>query len=613
MDAIDLQSSTHLLGISLFSCLAIVVTIYLLTPDYEAAVLYRVPVPEQCTSGWKGEELEKPGLKLPGSTAIQCYNPANGRILGIVNPVTQDGIDRAVQRAAEAQVEWKKTTWSQRRKWLRTLKRHILDNQTTIVTAACLDSGKTRVDAYFGELLVTLEKIEWTLKHGEKSLRPERRPTNLLMCYKANEVHWEPLGVVAAAVSWNYPFHNLLSPIISSLFAGNSIILKPSERTAWSSSYFVSIARASLVACGHSPQLIQSCVCWPSTAPYLVSHPGISHLTFIGSRAVAHEVSRAATASLVPLCLELGGKDPSIILDDVADSETELNRVVAILMRGVFQAAGQNCIGIERIIAQGRVYPRLLEKLEPLVRGLRAGDPLDMSPHSHPTDIGACVSDANFPMLESLISEAVAQGARLLVGGKRFNNLQSPKGHYFQPTLIVDVTPTMQIAQTELFAPVMLLMRAASTPIDDAISIANSAPFGLGSSVYGRNKRDLEKVTRDVKAGMVAVNDFAAYYAVQLPFGGVGGSGYGRFAGREGLRNVCNAKAVCRDRWVGIKTTIPGPLTIPFGGLKNRGREGKDIKKAERRAEETVRGVIELGYGDGVWQKAGGLRRILGF
>lgn len=112
------------------------------------------------------------------------------------------GIDRAVARATEVQIDWAKTSWSQRRRWLKTLRRFIFDNQATIVRAACLDSGKTPVDAYLGEILVTLEKIEWTLKHGERALKPESRPTNLLMFYKANEVRWEPMGVVAASVSW---------------------------------------------------------------------------------------------------------------------------------------------------------------------------------------------------------------------------------------------------------------------------------------------------------------------------------------------------------------------------------------------------------------------------
>ncbi|KAL8714964.1 MAG: hypothetical protein Q9225_006472 [Loekoesia sp. 1 TL-2023] len=263
-----------------------------LRQDEEAPIGYAVPVPEQAKPGWTGKTLEEPSIKTPGSSAIQCYNPATGQLLGYVNPATPDGIDRAVAKAAEAQKAWAKTTFKQRRRVLRTMLKFILDHQEDIATVACLDSGKTKVDAMLGEILVTIEKLKWTIQHGEKALRPEKRPTNFLMMYKHNEMRWEPLGVLAACVSWNYPFHNALSPIISALFTGSALLLKPSEQTAFSSSYFISIARNALSACSHSPNLIQSLVCWPQTANHLTSHPGISHITFIGSRSVAHTAAK---------------------------------------------------------------------------------------------------------------------------------------------------------------------------------------------------------------------------------------------------------------------------------------------------------------------------------
>ncbi|SLM40490.1 aldh-like protein [Lasallia pustulata] len=203
LDKFSPQLSPVTLGVALIAFVSSFWFLQLvLGNDAEAAVDYTVPIPEQCKPGWKGEELEDPQIKLPGSSAIQCYCPANGRLLGRVNPTTADGIDRAIAKAKEAQVEWAKTTFSQRRKVLQTMLKYILDNQETIARAACLDSGKTMVDASFGEILVTVEKLKWTILHGEKALRPEKRPTNFLMFYKANEVRYEPLGVVAACVSW---------------------------------------------------------------------------------------------------------------------------------------------------------------------------------------------------------------------------------------------------------------------------------------------------------------------------------------------------------------------------------------------------------------------------
>jgi acyl-CoA reductase-like NAD-dependent aldehyde dehydrogenase len=153
------------------------------------------------------------------------------------------------------------------------------------------------VDATLGEILVTVEKLRWTILHGEKALKPSKRPTNLLMAYKKNHVEYEPLGVVAALVSWNYPFHNLVGPMISAIFSGNGIVVKASENTAWSMSYFSLIFKGALHVCGHNSNLIQTVVTWPQTANYLTSHPSIAHVTFIGSRPVAKLVAASAAKS----------------------------------------------------------------------------------------------------------------------------------------------------------------------------------------------------------------------------------------------------------------------------------------------------------------------------
>ncbi|KAK4959222.1 Meiotic Sister-Chromatid recombination aldehyde dehydrogenase [Elasticomyces elasticus] len=606
MDISDLWTGSRLYSqttvITAFAFLLGAWLVYrLIRSDPEPAIPFTVPTPEQCKPGWQGKILDNRSIKVSGSTAIQCYAPATARSLGLINPVTPDGIDRAISKASKAQLAWARTTFAQRRVVLKSLLTFILDNQEDIVRAACLDSGKTRVDALFGEVLVTVEKLKWTIDHGKKALRADRRPTNLLMFYKKNEVRYEPLGVVAACVSWNYPFHNLLGPIISALFTGNAIVVKNSEQTAWSSAYFASIVRSCLSACGHSPDLVQVMSCWPASAAHLTSHPGISHLTFIGSRPVAHEVAKSAAKSLTPLCVELGGKDAAIVLDDPKGKvvgESEMERVASILMRGVFQSAGQNCVGIERVIAMPQAYDRLLELLQPRIASLRQGD--DLSSDDGTVDVGAMVSGASFSRLESLIDDAVAKGARLLVGGHAYQHPQHPQGHYFTPTLLVDVTPDMRIAHEELFAPLCVLMRASS--VEFALATTNSTPYGLGCSVFGPSstsaaRANLQYIANNVRTGMVAINDFAAYYAVQLPFGGVNGSGYGRFAGEEGLRSLCNVKSVCVDRWPWlIKTTIPGRLDYPMQAI----------------SWPTGRAIVEIGYADGWRRRVTGFKRAAG-
>jgi acyl-CoA reductase-like NAD-dependent aldehyde dehydrogenase len=416
------------------------------------------------------------------------------------------------------------------------------------------------------------------------------------MCYKKNTVRYEPLGVVAACVSWNYPFHNFISPVISALFAGNAIVVKPSEQTCWSAEYFLRIIRGALVACGHSQELVQSVVCLPETADHLTSHPKIKHITFIGSRDVAFKVCASAARSLTPVTVELGGKDPAVVLDD-ARTLRSLEDVCAILMRGTFQSAGQNCIGIERVIAQPKAYARILEIVEPKIRALRLGS-ITLSPDT--VDMGSMISDRGFDRLEKLIQAAVDSGATLHCGGHRYKHPEYPNGHYFQPTLISGVTQDMQIAQTELFAPIFLLMRADT--LTDAVDLANSTSYGLGASVFGHSRNDVEYCVKHIQAGMVAVNDFGAYYACSLPFGGVKGSGYGRFGGEEGLRGLCNIKAVCEDAWwarlLGLQTKIPLQLQYPIGDQEN--------------AWQMCKGVVETGYAISARGRLEGVAKLLG-
>ncbi|KAK2747134.1 Meiotic Sister-Chromatid recombination aldehyde dehydrogenase [Myotisia sp. PD_48] len=590
---------------------------------HEQPVKFDIPLPDELKPGWMGrgwDDLSPDSKKiLEGQMngvwnehKILSYSPADGRLLGDENgikPASRKDIDLAFQRAEEAQSQWCQTDFGERRKVLRTLLKYILEHQDEIATACCLDSGKTMVDASLGDILVTAEKLKWTILHGEKALQTDRRPTNLLMMYKKNTVRYEPLGVVAACVSWNYPFHNLISPVISAIFAGNSIIVKPSEHTAWSSLFLCDMIRRAIVACGHPADIVQTVVCLAKDGDALTSHPLLRHLIFIGSKPVAHEICKSAAKSLVPVTVELGGKDPVVILDDSATVK-DITSIASIVMRGVFQSAGQNCVGAERIIALSKVYDLLLEQIIPRIKALVLGSV--MLEHSlyvngkrqepNTPDVGAQISTRSFDRLEALIAAAVRDGAKLLAGGKRVNHHIYPYGHYFAPTLLAGVTPDMEIAQTELFAPIFLLMRAQS--VNDAISLANSTSYALGASVFGQNREDVEKCVSGIKAGMVAVNDFGTYYAVGLPFGGLKDSGYGRFGGAEGLRNLSNLKAVCMDRFPFIQTKIPAPLDYPIN-------KGPGIKNNGQGAWEFCKGVVETGYQPSLGGKVSGITKIL--
>ncbi|KAK9378199.1 Aldehyde/histidinol dehydrogenase [Kockiozyma suomiensis] len=518
---------------------------------------------------------------------IQCYCPATGAYLGRLKATSKPDVDTAIAKCKTVQeTNWKHTSYDERRRVLSTLLTFLKENQEQVARLACRDSGKTMIDAALGEILVTLEKISWTIKHGESSMKPSKRvgPANLLIRYKDAEVVYEPLGVVLALVSWNYPLHNILNPIISALFTGNGIVIKCSEQVVWSSTHFIAMVRSCLVACGHSPDIVQLVCPWPEDTDALTSHPSISHVTFIGSKPVAHKVLEAAAKSLTPVTVELGGKDAVVVLDEYQKSWKNCDALASVLMRGSFQSAGQNCIGIERIIAQPKAYESLVATLKKRIPVLRVGSVLD---ETQSIDMGAMINSERFTSLKFLIDDAVYHGAKLLCGGQAYSHPQYKHGSYFEPTLLIDVTPEMLIARTELFAPVMVLMKATS--VDDAIRMSNAPDFGLGGSVFGkRGSVATERVVREMKTGNVAVNDFATFYVCQLPFGGVKGSGYGKFGGEEGLRALCLAKSVCRDKYPGISTSIPGVVDYPIMNMQT--------------AWQFVRAMNVASYASGAWE-----------
>ncbi|ANB11537.1 Msc7p [Sugiyamaella lignohabitans] len=578
--------------------LVLIPTVYLLSRRVldskrkEKGKSFHLPTPEEALPHWKGKRISPVSVFDSTDPAnIQCYCPATGQSLGKFPAHTRDDMNVIIDKAHKAQKNWKSSTFSQRRTVLNTISKYINDHQEQVARIACRDTGKTMLDASLGEILVTLEKLNWIVAHGEQSLAVSKRPgpTNILMSYKGAEIRYEPLGVVAAMVSWNYPLHNLMGPIAAALFTGNAIVVKCSESVVWSSLHFLEIAKEALRINGFDEDLVQLIACWPQDADFLTSHPGLNHITFIGSRPVAHQVATAAAVSLTPVVCELGGKDPLIVLDDVTDRTLE--GIASIILRGTFQSSGQNCIGVERVIALPNSYNKLIPILEKTISQIRLGSSIDQQ---EVIDMGATINGTRFDMLESLVQRAVAQGAKLVHGGSRYSHPKYPQGHYFTPTFLIDVTQDMDIAQEEVFGPILLLFKADN--LDHAVDLANSTEYGLGASVFGSSKQTLSDIADRLECGNVALNDFATYALCQLPFGGIKGSGYGKFGGTEGLRGLCVEKSICYDRFPLVKTTIPRPLDYPI----------PDATKAW----EMVKAINQVGYGQGIWGRLRALQRL---
>lgn len=569
----------------------------------EQGVSISIDAPPQARAGWSGKVLETPSIRdASNPEKIVCYDPATAYLIGEVDADTPLSIARKIEAAKKAQAKWSNSSFALRRKVLRTMKNWVVNDSETIVRVAARDTGKTAIDATFGEILTTLSKLNWTIKNGEKVLSTESRSTNLLLMHKICQVRHEPMGVVVACVSWNYSAHNVLGPIISSVFAGNAIIVKASELVCWSAHYFINCVRECLRVSGADPDLVQVVTCWPEAVESLTGSAEVSHITFIGSEEVGRKVSQVATKELTPVTLELGGKDPAVLLKDA-----DLNFFGSTFMRSCFQGSGQNCIGIERFIVDQAIADKLAKIVEPRIRALKLGSFMDDVSFGSSSscqqlahvDMGAMITDARFDRIEQLISDAVSQGATLLVGGKRFIHPRWKHGHYFTPTLLTNVRPTMAIANEELFAPIFLILPFPSTQLDSAIQIANSTRYGLGSSVFGSDLTQCTYVAEKLQAGMVNINDFGVSYLNQdLPFGGVKKSGYGRFAGPEGLLSLTHAKAVTRDRVFGwVRTKIPARMDYPM--------------ENPRKSWAFANGLVRFAYGGGVVARVRGVLNLI--
>jgi len=468
-------------------------------------------------------------------STIECFEPATRERLGSVPVDSSESVKRAVDRARAAQKGWAETTFAARRAVLRSVLGHVLEHTDELCDVIVRDSGKTRENALMGEIWPVCEKLRWTIKHGAKHLQPESVSSGLLM-HKRARLEFRPLGVLGAILPWNYPFQNIMNPIIPALMAGNGCVVKPSEWVAWSSGRVVEIVRDALRRSGHDPELVQLVNGYGPTGQALIDS-GIDGLLFIGSAQNGRRVLEAAAERLIPVVLELGGKDPFVVCDD-ADLEVAAHAA----MTGCFISAGQNCVASERLLVFDKVYAAFEDRVAALVSGLRQGDPRG------PTrvDIGAMVTPLQIDLVERLVNQAVATGARIVVGGKR---VLSERGDFFAPTVLADVTPEMDIMREETFGPVMVLCRVHDE--HEAVAVANASAFGLSSSVFSRDRARARRIADRIEAGMAAINEFGgmSYMAQDLPFGGVKQSGFGRMNGRDGLRACCNVKAVLDDRF----------------------------------------------------------------
>ena len=597
-------------------------------------------------------------LSLPNRPGkVQCYQPATMRFLGEIDVDTPERVREAVNKARKAQVKWATTSFNERRRVLRMISAIVLCQSDEITKLSCLDTGKTRVDAQLGEILTTLGKIDWLVAKkngGEDALRAEYRSTNLTSMHKTARIEYVPLGVIGVIAPWNYPFYNMYNHISAALFSGNACVIKMSEYSAWSGNKFIKVATDVLHAAGYDKDLVQIVHGFGETGAALVN--AADKIVFTGSPQIGKLVMRGASNTLTPVVLELGGKDPLIVCEDVSGGVAS-GGVVPIALRGVFGNAGQNCVGIERVYAYESIYEIFIQTALQAVLSLRVGPSVDPdSGEFLEVDMGAITTAMQLDLIQSLVDDAISKGAILHCGGyvigrggeqvereSASNSIKTTttvpavvisgngvrsrrksaatsssssssssstsldtslkkskvsetasKGLFYAPTILSNVNHTMRIANEEVFGPVLAIFKVKNDSDEEAIRLANSTSYGLGATVYSGNPARANKIAAKIRSGMIGVNAYGLNYLVQsLPFGGVGVSGLGRFQGAEGLRELCLSRSMVTDVLPFLSVPTPTPKPIQFPLASN--------------ASDVVKGVIALQFGETMLDKAKGL------
>ncbi|KAJ3263154.1 Meiotic Sister-Chromatid recombination aldehyde dehydrogenase [Chytriomyces hyalinus] len=587
---LDVNPNVFIAGV-VIAALAVAYSVYkTLLPSkpsgHSKAALVKVPFPEACDPDWdKGRILENPMLRDPANPdVITCFDPATGRFLGTRTPTTRKQVYEIVARSKKAQETYQKSSWQLRRDILATFHEYIIREQEGICRVSARSSGKTMLDATFGEIIPTCEKLLFTIQEGEKSLSPEKRSSGTMSFLASARVEYVPVGVMGLIVSWNYPFHNVISPLVSALMAGNGCVIKVSEYSGWATEWLQSLVTKVLEVHGVDPALVTFIDGFAEAGEALVE--SADKITFIGSPNVGKLVMRHASATLTPVVLELGGKDAAIVFNDC-----EYENMLKICMRGGLQNCGQNCAGMERMIVEAGIYERLVKDVSTLLASLRLGTPFEEN-----VDLGAITMKTQIRIMQDLLADAVSKGAVIECGGKVWIHPQYPQGQYFEPTVVTGVTSDMKIHHEEIFGPVFLIYKFKTE--EEAVAIINSTEFGLGSAVFSLNYAKAERVAAQVKAGMCNINGWGFSYLCQsCPFGGIKKSGFDRFGGVEGLRGNCHIKAMTTDKLghLGIRAQVPPILHFPI----------------QKEAVGFQAALIEIMYSFSVWDKVVGVTRLL--
>ena len=447
-------------------------------------------------------------------------NPATGEVLREFQCAGVAEVQEAVARARTAQAGWQGIGVRQRLAIIEKFQQLLNERQQHVAGVITSEAGKPVAEALLTEILVVLDAVRFLLKESYGFLREHPLPHgNFATKAKSGRLIREPYGVIGIISPWNYPFSIPATETLAALVTGNAVVLKPSELTPLSA-----LELASLLHDAGVPEAVFQVIIGEGPAGAALVESGINKLIFTGSVATGLRIAQAAAARLLPVVLELGGKDPMIVLDD-ADVDVASSGAVW----GAFVNAGQACLSVERCYVHRRIYYDFVSACVEKTKRLRVGNA------SNPDiDIGPLIRERQLHTVEQHVEDARLRGARVLTGGQRRRSLGPT---YYAPTVLADVTHEMLVMREETFGPVLPLMAFDSD--EDAIRLANDSEYGLAGSVWTRDRARGERVARQINAGTVMVNDAVSCFGIsEAPHGGVKASGMGRTHGRLGLEEM---------------------------------------------------------------------------
>ena len=452
---------------------------------------------------------------------IDVTNPVDNSIIGTIPKLGSEETRRAIEGAEKAQRKWRQLTGKERSAILRNWYNLMMENQEDLAILMTIEQGKPLNESR-GEILYAASFIEWFAEEGKRvygDTIPGHQRDKRIVVLK------EPIGVCAAITPWNFPSAMITRKAGPALAAGCSMVVKPATSTPYSA-----LAMAELAERAGVPPGVLSVVTGGSSdiGGELTSNPIVRKLTFTGSTEVGRKLIEQCAGTIKKVSMELGGNAPFLVFDDA-----DLDEAVEGAMASKYRNTGQTCVCANRILAQDGIYEEFTEKLADAVKNLKVGNGLEDG-----VTQGPLIDMAAVEKVEQHITDAVSKGAKIVVGGDR----HSMGGTFFQPTLLVDVTPTMEVTREETFGPLAPIYRFNTD--DEGIKLANDTEFGLAAYFYARDVNRIWKVAEELESGIVGINTGLISTEV-APFGGVKESGIGREGSHYGLDDYLEIKYLC--------------------------------------------------------------------